>query len=58
MVTTTAEGVETEEQRTTLHELGCTQMQGHLLSPLRQALELRSLMAARAAVEDAACFWI
>jgi EAL domain-containing protein (putative c-di-GMP-specific phosphodiesterase class I) len=51
---TTAEGVETEEQRATVHALGCTQMQGYLFSPPRQALEVRSLMAARAAAEDAA----
>jgi diguanylate cyclase (GGDEF)-like protein len=51
---TTAEGVETEEQRATVHALGCTQMQGYLFSPPRQALEVRSLMAARTAAEDAA----
>ena len=30
---TTAEGVETEEQRPSVHALGCTQMQGYLFSP-------------------------
>jgi diguanylate cyclase (GGDEF)-like protein len=51
---TTAEGVETEEQRATVHALGCTQMQGYLFSPPRQAQDVRSLMASRQAVEDAA----
>src|ERR1700753_167137 len=32
-MSTTAEGVETEAQRVTLRELGCTQMQGFLFSP-------------------------
>jgi EAL domain-containing protein (putative c-di-GMP-specific phosphodiesterase class I) len=32
-MSTTAEGVETEEQRKLLRELGCTQMQGFLFSP-------------------------
>jgi len=50
---TTAEGVETEEQRSTVQALGCTQMQGYLFSPPRQAKEVRTLMAARK-VEDAA----
>jgi diguanylate cyclase (GGDEF)-like protein len=51
---TTAEGVETEEQRAAVHALGCTQMQGYLFSPPRQAHEVRALMAARAVIEDAA----
>jgi len=50
---TTAEGVETEEQRAAVHSLGCTQMQGYLFSPPRPAKEVRSLMAARGAVEAA-----
>ena len=32
-MTTTAEGVETEQQRNLLHVLGCTEMQGYLFSP-------------------------
>jgi diguanylate cyclase (GGDEF)-like protein/PAS domain S-box-containing protein len=32
-ITTTAEGVETEEQSQTLRALGCTEMQGYLFSP-------------------------
>jgi len=51
---TTAEGVETEEQRATVHALGCTQMQGYLFSPPRPAQEVRALIAARKAVENAA----
>jgi diguanylate cyclase (GGDEF)-like protein len=50
---TTAEGVETEEQREAVHALGCTQMQGYLFSPPRQAKEVRSLMAAHKAIEAA-----
>ena len=51
---TTAEGVETEEQRATVHALGCTQMQGYLFSPPRPAQEVRALIAARKVVETAA----
>jgi diguanylate cyclase (GGDEF)-like protein len=51
---TTAEGVETEEQRATVHALGCTQMQGYLFSPPRQAQDIRAMLAARKAVEAAA----
>jgi EAL domain-containing protein (putative c-di-GMP-specific phosphodiesterase class I) len=32
-ITTTAEGVETEEQSQALRALGCTEMQGYLFSP-------------------------
>jgi EAL domain-containing protein (putative c-di-GMP-specific phosphodiesterase class I) len=52
---TTAEGVETLQQRETVQNLGCTQMQGYLFSAARPAHEIRSLLAAcPAAVEDAA----
>jgi EAL domain-containing protein (putative c-di-GMP-specific phosphodiesterase class I) len=43
-VITTAEGVETEEQRKLLIDLGCTQMQGFLFSPARPATEIRGLL--------------
>jgi EAL domain-containing protein (putative c-di-GMP-specific phosphodiesterase class I) len=43
-VITTAEGVETEEQRRALVDLGCTQMQGFLFSPARPAHEIRGLL--------------
>ncbi|WP_084799967.1 EAL domain-containing protein [Bradyrhizobium sp. Ai1a-2] len=52
---TTAEGVETEQQRDTVHMLGCTQMQGYLFSAARTAQEIRAMLASDAAeVEDAA----
>ena len=52
---TTAEGVETEQQRDTVQALGCTQMQGYLFSAARPAHEIRALLALRPAeVEDAA----
>jgi EAL domain-containing protein (putative c-di-GMP-specific phosphodiesterase class I) len=51
---TTAEGVETEEQRTTVQALGCTQMQGYLFSPPRAAADIRAMLAAKGDVEDAA----
>ena len=52
---TTAEGVETLQQRETVQNLGCTQMQGYLFSAARPAHEIRGLLAASAAaVENAA----
>lgn len=41
---TTAEGVETEEQRLLLRELGCTQMQGYLFSPAVPVADIRRLL--------------
>jgi EAL domain-containing protein (putative c-di-GMP-specific phosphodiesterase class I) len=46
-MTTTAEGVETEQQREMLRRLGCTQMQGYLFSPPKPAAEARRLLGAR-----------
>jgi diguanylate cyclase (GGDEF)-like protein len=43
-MTTTAEGVETEQQRNLLYILGCTEMQGYLFSPAISALEIRRLL--------------
>ena len=43
-MTTTAEGVETEQQRNLLHILGCTEMQGYLFSPAIPAVEIRRLL--------------
>jgi diguanylate cyclase (GGDEF)-like protein len=43
-MTTTAEGVETEQQLDTLRTLGCTEMQGYLFSPARPAAEIRRLL--------------
>jgi diguanylate cyclase (GGDEF)-like protein len=39
-MTTTAEGVETEQQKHLLRGLGCTEMQGYLFSPARPAEEI------------------
>ncbi len=43
-MTTTAEGVETEQQRNLLHILGCTEMQGFLFSPAIPAAAVRDLL--------------
>jgi diguanylate cyclase (GGDEF)-like protein len=52
---TTAEGVETVQQRETVQNLGCTQMQGFLFSAARPAQEIRALLASgKAGVEAAA----
>jgi diguanylate cyclase (GGDEF)-like protein/PAS domain S-box-containing protein len=45
-MTTTAEGVETEQQREILRKLGCTEMQGYLFSAAKPALEVRRLLGA------------
>lgn len=47
-MTTTAEGVETEQQRTILRELGCSQMQGYLFSPAVPAEKLSKLLRVEA----------
>ena len=43
-MTTTAEGVETEQQRKLLYILGCTEMQGYLFSPAIPAAEVKRLL--------------
>jgi diguanylate cyclase (GGDEF)-like protein len=40
-MTTTAEGVETEQQKKLLRMLGCTEMQGFLFSPAKPATDVR-----------------
>jgi diguanylate cyclase (GGDEF)-like protein/PAS domain S-box-containing protein len=45
-MTTTAEGVETEQQRDLLRELGCSEMQGYLFSPPKPAAEIRPMLLA------------
>jgi diguanylate cyclase (GGDEF)-like protein len=44
---TTAEGVETEEQRQLLRALGCMEMQGFLFSAARPVAEIRQLFSPR-----------
>lgn len=44
-MTTTAEGVETEQQRNMLHILGCTEMQGYLFSRPVPATDIRKLLS-------------
>ena len=46
---TTAEGVETERQRTIAASLGCTEMQGNLFSAALPADEIAELLALHAA---------
>jgi diguanylate cyclase (GGDEF)-like protein len=45
-MTTTAEGVETEQQQELLRGLGCTEMQGYLFSPPKPAEEVRRILLA------------
>jgi diguanylate cyclase (GGDEF)-like protein len=51
---TTAEGVETLQQREIVQNLGCTQMQGFLFSAARPAQDIRALLASRRAGVEAA----
>ncbi|WFU20311.1 EAL domain-containing protein [Bradyrhizobium sp. CB3481] len=44
-MTTTAEGVETEQQRELLRELGCSEMQGYLFSPPKPAADIRPMLS-------------
>jgi diguanylate cyclase (GGDEF)-like protein/PAS domain S-box-containing protein len=44
-MTTTAEGVETEQQKQMLRALGCTEMQGYLFSAAKPGPEVRKLLA-------------
>jgi EAL domain-containing protein (putative c-di-GMP-specific phosphodiesterase class I) len=43
-MTTTAEGVETQQQRELLRALGCSEMQGYLFSAAKPAAEIRQLL--------------
>jgi len=47
-IATTAEGVETDDQRQRLHELGCAEMQGFLFSRPKPAADLKEFMDAQA----------
>lgn len=53
-MTTVAEGVETDAQRLKLNELGCTEMQGYLISRPRPAEELMQLLRERTRAMNAA----
>ena len=44
-ITTTAEGVETDEQKKLLLSLGCAEMQGYLFSPARPAADIAKMLA-------------
>jgi diguanylate cyclase (GGDEF)-like protein len=52
-MTTTAEGIETEQQRELLRALGCTEMQGWLFSAAKPAAELKQLLCAHRAQKAA-----
>jgi diguanylate cyclase (GGDEF)-like protein len=52
-MTTTAEGVETEQQKALLRALGCTEMQGYLFSPAKVAASVRQLIWAGTFSENA-----
>ncbi|HMM92058.1 bifunctional diguanylate cyclase/phosphodiesterase [Bradyrhizobium sp.] len=53
-MTTTAEGVETAEQRDLLRELGCSEMQGYLFSPPKPAADIRPMLSRYVPRPDAA----
>ena len=53
-MTTTAEGVETEQQRELLRGLGCSEMQGYLFSPPKPAAEIGQLLLTHRERPDAA----
>jgi EAL domain-containing protein (putative c-di-GMP-specific phosphodiesterase class I) len=50
-MTTTAEGVETEEQRDILRTLGCTELQGYLFSPPISAPTVTELIFSRRKID-------
>jgi predicted signal transduction protein with EAL and GGDEF domain len=52
-MTTTAEGVETEQQREALRALGCSEMQGYLFSAPKPAADIRPLLSAHRQGVDA-----
>jgi diguanylate cyclase (GGDEF)-like protein/PAS domain S-box-containing protein len=53
-ITTTAEGVETEQQREILRALGCEEMQGYLFSKPRPAAEIGQMLQTHPREQDAA----
>ena len=46
-MTTTAEGVETQQQAKTLRAMGCIEMQGYLFSPPKSSHEIARVLASR-----------
>jgi EAL domain-containing protein (putative c-di-GMP-specific phosphodiesterase class I) len=53
-MTTTAEGVETEQQRDMLRTLGCTEMQGWLFSRALPTADIMQLLRSRSEAVAAA----
>jgi EAL domain-containing protein (putative c-di-GMP-specific phosphodiesterase class I) len=53
-ITTTAEGVETEQQLEVLRKLGCNEMQGYLFSPAVPAAQIQKLLSRDERTADAA----
>jgi diguanylate cyclase (GGDEF)-like protein/PAS domain S-box-containing protein len=53
-MTTTAEGVENEEQRSRVTSEGCNEIQGYLFSPPRPAAEVEKLLKETAGADDTA----
>ena len=53
-MTTTAEGVETEQQRELLRALGCSEMQGYLFSAPKPAADIKQLLLAHRQGPEAA----
>ena len=51
---TTVEGVETQEQLDHIRALGCTEMQGYLLSPPRDVADIHAMLAEKTPKADAA----
>jgi len=51
---TTVEGVETQEQLDHVRALGCTEMQGYLLSPPRDVADIHAMLAEKPPKADAA----
>jgi diguanylate cyclase (GGDEF)-like protein len=52
-MTTTAEGVETQQQHELLRELGCAEMQGYLFSQAKPAAEIKQLFCSHGAGREA-----
>ena len=53
-MTSTAEGVETQQQMEVLQSIGCTEMQGYLFSAPRPAAEVKPFFAVDSADPSAA----